>query len=327
MNCKKCNATLQDTDIICPNCGENVDNSVLKNHEASTVKSEEMKKLTKGDKTEEKEMNKKKFKEIKKKIIIAASIVLCVLIVFSASLISTRGIIYLFATELDEQTVGMTTLLSTPIADDVVAIRPSHLGIDVSQINPGAFEGTSVENIVIPETIKRIGFEAFLGCTSLKDVVIPGGMIIQYDAFRNCTSLTSVTMLEGTTTIGLNAFDGCTALENVSVPSSLKSVNRNSFDNCPNIIFSKYDNGLYLGNAENPYVVLIKANSDDIKSIEIHPDTKMIAASALEGYKGLITINFNGTVEEWGKIVCGTNWSLNTGKYTIHCTDGNIGKK
>ena len=88
MNCKKCNATLQDTDIICPNCGENVDNSVLKNHEASTVKSEEMKKLTKGDKTEEKEMNKKKFKEIKKKIIIAASIVLCVLIVFSASLIS-----------------------------------------------------------------------------------------------------------------------------------------------------------------------------------------------------------------------------------------------
>ena len=255
-----------------------------------------------------------------------SSLVWSVLIVFSASLISTRGIIYLFATELDEQTVGMTTLLSTPIADDVVAIRPSHLGIDVSQINPGAFKGTSVENIVIPETIERIGFEAFLGCTSLKDVVIPGGMIIQYDAFRDCTSLTSVTMLEGTTTIGQNAFYGCTALENVSVPSSLKSVNRNSFDNCPNIIFSKYDNGLYLGNAENPYVVLIKANSDKIESLEIHPDTKMIAASALEGYKGLLTINFNGTVEEWGKITCGANWNLNTGKYIITCTDGEIKK-
>lgn len=326
MNCKKCNATLQDTDIICPNCGENVDNSVLKNHEASTVKSEEMKKLTKGDKTEEKENAKKKFNEVKKKVIIAASIVLCLVIILSAVVISSRGVVYLFATELDEKTVGMTTLLATPIADDVVGIRSSYLGLDVSQINPGAFKGTSLENVVIPASIQRIGFEAFLGCKSLKDVVIPGGMIIQYDAFRDCTSLTAVTLLEGATTIGLNAFNGCTALENVSVPSGLKSVNRNSFDNCPNLVYSKYDNGLYLGNAENPYVVLIKANSDNIESLEIHPDTKMIAASALEGYAKLVKITFNGTVEEWGKITRGANWNLNTGKYIITCTDGEIKK-
>ena len=40
----------------------------------------------------------------------------------------------------------------------------------------------------------------------------------------------------------------------------------------------------------------------------------------------LTNIYFNGTMEQWNMIEKGISWDANTGKYTIHCTNGDITK-
>ena len=47
---------------------------------------------------------------------------------------------------------------------------------------------------------------------------------------------------------------------------------------------------------------------------------------AFDGCTGLTSITFKGTKEQWNAVKKGTDWNTNTGKCTIHCTDGDITK-
>jgi hypothetical protein len=40
----------------------------------------------------------------------------------------------------------------------------------------------------------------------------------------------------------------------------------------------------------------------------------------------LESINFGGTIEQWNSIKFGSYWNLQTGDYTIYCTNGEIAK-
>ena len=54
--------------------------------------------------------------------------------------------------------------------------------------------------------------------------------------------------------------------------------------------YNKDDNAYYLGNAGNPYVVLIKANNTSITSCTINSKTKVIYYSAFENCSSLTSI-------------------------------------
>lgn len=188
-----------------------------------------------------------------------------------------------------------------------------------------AFSGcTSLSEIVIPMSLNSVGRNAFNGCTSLTSITLPGSVEISGLAFNGCTSLKSVTILDGETAISSNAFKGCTALSEIRVPDDIKSIDANAFAGCDNIVFSKYDNALYLGNEENPYVALICAVDQSITSCEIHPDTKIFADEAFLDCFLLETFTYRGTIEEWNCIGFPFSWDLGTGAYTIYCADGEI---
>jgi len=49
------------------------------------------------------------------------------------------------------------------------------------------------------------------------------------DGFRNVLNITSVTILEGVSTIGQSAFGGCKALTSVTIPASMTSIENYAF--------------------------------------------------------------------------------------------------
>ena len=92
--------------------------------------------------------------------------------------------------------------------------------------------------MVIPTNINgllvtSIGGSAFLDCTSLTSVTIPGSVAnIWGEAFWACTGLTSVTISNGVTSIGPEAFRGCTGLTSVTIPNGVTSIGEEAFYDC-----------------------------------------------------------------------------------------------
>ncbi|MBQ3489354.1 MAG: leucine-rich repeat domain-containing protein [Clostridia bacterium] len=86
---------------------------------------------------------------------------------------------------------------------------------------------------VIPETISMISEGAFMGDTSLKEVVIgPNVKIIGSGAFQYCTSLKKVTLSEGLEIIGSHAFASCERLTEIVLPSTVDTINECAFSYC-----------------------------------------------------------------------------------------------
>ena len=121
------------------------------------------------------------------------------------------------------------------------------------------------------------------------------------DAFSGCTGLTSVTIGNGVTSIGDYAFFNCTDLTSVTIGNGVTSIGKSAFSGCNNLLYNEYDNAYYLGNANNPYVVLIKARDTSVTSCLIHTDTRVIYGSAFDGRTGLTSIAIPNSVTCIGK--------------------------
>lgn len=83
----------------------------------------------------------------------------------------------------------------------------------------------SLEEINLPDGLNNITTGAFKDCRSLKSIVIPGSAEKICDgAFMGCVSLKSAVIGEGVRKIEEHAFEGCTALEVIDFPKSVESI-------------------------------------------------------------------------------------------------------
>lgn len=88
-------------------------------------------------------------------------------------------------------------------------------------------------SVSIPDSVTKIGDEAFLGCTRLKSIVIPHGVTeIPWQCFKNCTNLYQVTLHDGITSIYNSAFLNCYSLEQINLPASITGISDYCFANC-----------------------------------------------------------------------------------------------
>lgn len=120
--------------------------------------------------------------------------------------------------------------------NDVTAITAIEIGDCVTSIESYAFKGTSIERVIIPETVSSFGSSLFYNCAKLKNAVLPKGITEIYDSmFRGCESLQSIDIPEGVTRFGDSAFDGCSSLASIILPAGVTYVGNYCFSDCSNL--------------------------------------------------------------------------------------------
>ena len=105
----------------------------------------------------------------------------------------------------------------------------------VTAIAPKAFEGcTALRRVILPEGLVQIGEMAFSGCVHLSRVVIPGGVKrVGTLAFAKCQELTHVRIEPGVQALGPSCFSKCLALTRVDIPASVNALAGGVFFGCP----------------------------------------------------------------------------------------------
>ena len=91
----------------------------------------------------------------------------------------------------------------------------------------------NLEQVSIPNTVKRIECAAFRGCTKLTHIDIPGSVkeLVRW-VFAECTALTEVRLNDGTWLIGEGAFESCTNLRDIYIPDSVENIFYDAFWGC-----------------------------------------------------------------------------------------------
>ncbi|WP_320909075.1 leucine-rich repeat protein [Bacteroides nordii] len=94
---------------------------------------------------------------------------------------------------------------------------------------------SALQRIVFSEGLEQIEQGGFHGCTSLSEMKLPVGLKeIKGNAFANCRALTSIELPDALTFLRSQAFRECTGLTEITLPASLQYCDY-PFYNCSNI--------------------------------------------------------------------------------------------
>ena len=106
----------------------------------------------------------------------------------------------------------------------------------VIRIGENAFKETLIKSVVIPDSVLSIEDSAFFRCENLASIIISDGVeSIGRNAFLGCKSLGDVTIPNSVANIENCAFYGCTSLENVRIPSNVSTINDGVFQDCSSL--------------------------------------------------------------------------------------------
>lgn len=143
-------------------------------------------------------------------------------LVFSGSGCLTREVVDSLLEEMSGQT-----------PEPLAGIRRMVIEEGINGIGATAFSGMPMDEVELPNSLKEIGYGAFMGCENLKQIKLPDGVIIlEASAFKNCTNLVEVVVSKAPDSIGGDVFRGCTALQSVQLPEGMLTIESGMFNNC-----------------------------------------------------------------------------------------------
>lgn len=187
---------------------------------------------------------------------------------------------------------------------------PAILGITVADGNPVYDSRDSCNAIIetasgtliagcmkttIPETVVKIGDNAFSGCFMLTKVFLPKSVeAIGNYAFTDCSSLSSINMPPRVTFIGESAFSGCSALTVLDIPNSVTAIGQGAFVGCSSLESIRLPKSVTsVGDYEFYRCTLLK-------EINIPHTVTTIGKSAFRGCLSLTSVNIPKSVTAIG---------------------------
>lgn len=135
----------------------------------------------------------------------------------------------------DGSTITGLTTLGQNQTDIVIPYKIN--GNIITTIETGAFyTKTSIQTIIIPNSIIDMHSNIFSACYSLNSINIPNGITkIEAGTFRWCESLTTINLPNTIQTIQSGAFSGCTLLTSINIPKNITQIGYNAFENCTSL--------------------------------------------------------------------------------------------
>lgn len=100
----------------------------------------------------------------------------------------------------------------------------------LTAISYEAFSNCEADTIILPATVREIGFSAFSACHNLKTVALPEGLtVLPMNLFERCSELRSIAIPTTVRTIDGGAFYGCSQLEAITLPEGLTKIGGSAF--------------------------------------------------------------------------------------------------
>ena len=196
--------------------------------------------------------------------------------------------------------------------------------------------------MTIPNGVTSIGFQTFMGCSSLTEVSIQGKVTeIGASAFTDCTNLESISLPESVIKIGNYAFKSTALTGKFVIPSGVTKIGDGLFENCQKLTEVVIPDGItFIGPYAFKYTGITSfVIPDGIRTINVDTFygtcldriTIPVSVTAInpsafgnEYVNGYVKeVHYTGTKSDWSRIwVGGANERLR--EATIHCTDGDI---
>jgi hypothetical protein len=134
----------------------------------------------------------------------------------------------------------------------------------------------SLETIEFGGEITSIGLCAFYDCKSLRSIDLGDKLERIGEAAFAGTALEEVVLPDSVKWIDGKAFAGCTSLRKISIPGGLEKLGNQITKGCDQLDYTIYEGMQYLGNAENPHMILVGRSDLTQKHLVVHDDTRYI---------------------------------------------------
>ncbi len=212
-----------------------------------------------------------------------------------------------------------------PVTKIAPAVFHNCIGIDevvlpkyLSEIGASAFQNSSIEKIIIPNSVTIIGENAFHDCKNLFEVKLSNSIdtLSEY-LFMGCTSLLSIDIPFNVKTISRYAFSS-SGLKSISIPAGVSTIEDFAFfncyalekinitDTCPFIGYHAFNNTLWYNQQPDGVVYLnrivleYKGTMPANTTLTIKDGTYAIDNLAFYGESNLISISLPSSLRKIG---------------------------
>ena len=183
--------------------------------------------------------------------------------------------------------------LSQLVNGEQVFITDKDLG-KITQIRDNAFHNSNITGIIIPDSVTRIGENAFYTCQWLTEVTIPNSVeTTGNQPFASCGRLTKLVVSNNLKIIKTSFAASCSALKELYLPEGVETIMSYAFSN------TKLSNITIPNTVTTIYAAAFRYNSV-VETIEIPNSVTSLGDNVFQNCTGLTSVAIGNGITSIG---------------------------